>query len=82
MHNTNVKQEKCVQDLEATNHHEVQLYSNYKLHMSNDLQGYKLNTKRKKIQILQAPYKGVTMSSAHITLETFKEKKEIRSRIV
>ena len=46
-----------------------------------NLQGYKLNTKRKKIQIVQAPYKGVTMSSAHITLETFKEKKENSNRM-
>ena len=47
-----------------------------------NLQGYKLNTKRKKIQIVQATYKGVTMSSAHITLETFKEKKENSNSIV
>ena len=39
------------------------------------------NTKEN-IQFLQAPYKGVTISSKHITLETFKEKKEIRTRRV
>ena len=31
--NTNVKQEKCAQDLEATIHHKVQLHSNHTLHL-------------------------------------------------